>query len=61
MHTRSLISAFVVHLLKSSIYKLATGEILIFYLISEAEQTAGLSVTLSEILEDRFSRYEAQL
>ena len=46
-HLRSLISAFVIHFLESIISKLATGEISIFSLVSEAEQT-GLSVALSE-------------
>ena len=46
-HMRSLICAFVICLLKSSISKLVTGEISIFLLVSEVEQT-GLSLALSE-------------
>ena len=47
----SLISTFVVCLLESSIFKLATGEISIFLLASVAEQI-GLSVSLSETPRD---------
>ena len=46
-HPRSLISAFVLRFLERTISKLATNEILIFQLVSVAEQ-AGLNVTLSE-------------
>ena len=46
-HLRSLISTFIIRLLESSISKLATGEIPIFQLVSEAEQT-DLSVPLSQ-------------
>ena len=46
-HTRSLISAFVIHILDSMISKLATSEIIIFLLVSVAEE-AGLSLALSE-------------
>ena len=38
-HTRSLISAFVIHLLESILSKLATSEVSIFYLVSVAEGT----------------------
>ena len=46
-HSRSLISAFVIRLLESIISKLAASEILIFLLVSVAEQ-AGLNLTFSE-------------
>ena len=46
-HMRSLISAFVINFLKSIICKLAIGEILIFYLVSVAEET-GLKLAFSE-------------
>ena len=46
-HPRSLISAFVIPLLKSIISRLATSEISLFYLVSVAEET-GLSLALSE-------------
>ena len=46
-HPRRLISAFVIHVLKSIISKLATGEILFFYLVSVAEET-GLKLALSD-------------
>ena len=46
-HLHSLISAFVIHLLKSIISGLATSEISLFYLVSVAEQT-GLNLALSE-------------
>ena len=52
-HLHSLISAFVIRLLESSISKLATGEISIFKLVSEAEQT-GLGVALFETLKTGF-------
>ena len=38
-HPRSLINAFVVRFVESIISKLATGEILIFYLVFVAEET----------------------
>ena len=38
-HMRSLISAFVFRFLQSNMCKLATGEILIFWLVSKAEKT----------------------
>ena len=48
-HPRSLISAFVIRLLESIIHvsKFAASEILIFELVSVAEQ-AGLNLTFSE-------------
>ena len=46
----SLISVFVISLLESIISRLATSEILIFYLVTVAEET-GLCVTLSETLK----------
>ena len=46
-HPRSLISAFIIHLLESIISRLATSRISIFKLVSVAEQ-AGLSLALSE-------------
>ena len=52
-HPGSLINAFVIRLLESFISKLATSEILIFYLVSVAEQT-GLSPTFSETLKTGF-------
>ena len=52
-HPRSLISAFVIHFLKSIISRLATSKISIFKLISVAEQ-AGLNLTLSEIPKTGF-------
>ena len=52
-HLRSLISAFVVRSLESITTKLATSKILIFQLVSVAEQ-AGLGKTWSETLKDRF-------
>ena len=45
-HPRSLISAFVICFLESTICKLATGEISIFYLASVAEES-GLKLALS--------------
>ena len=55
VHTRSLISAFVICLLKSIISRLATSKISIFWLVSEAEQ-AGLNITLSETRRQVFFR-----
>ena len=46
-HRRSLISAFVFHILESIISKLATCEFLTFKLVSVAEQ-ADLNLVLSE-------------
>ena len=46
-HPRRLISAFVIRLSRSIISRLATSEISIFWLISEAEET-GLKLALSE-------------
>ena len=46
-HPPSLISAFVICILESSISKLATSGISFFKLVSVAEQ-AGLNLTLSE-------------
>ena len=46
-HPRSLISAFVIHLLESIISKLAKNEISILLLVAVAEET-GLSFVLSE-------------
>ena len=54
-HPRSLISAFVIRFLENNICTLATGAILIFCLVSVAEE-AGLNLALSETPEDRFSR-----
>ena len=53
VHPRSLISAFVIRSLKSTICKLATGESLIFYLVSVAEQT-GLKLALLETPKTEF-------
>ena len=47
LHLRSLISAFVIHLLESIISKLATCKVSIFQLVSVAEQTV-LSLTRLE-------------
>ena len=58
MRLRRLISTFVIHLLESTISKLASSEISIFYLVSVAEET-GSSLAFSENPEDRFSRDEA--
>ena len=49
-HPRSLISAFVIHFLESSICKLATGEISTFLPVTVAEET-GLKLALSETIE----------
>ena len=53
-HLRSLISAFVIHLLESIIYRLATNEIPLFLLVAVAEQT-GLNLNLSETRRQVFS------
>ena len=50
---RSLISTFVIHFLESTIYKPSTREILIFSLVSVAEET-GLSLVLSETRKTDF-------
>ena len=52
-HPRSLISAFVIRSLERIIYRLATSEMSIFYLVSLAEQ-AGLNLTLSETVKTGF-------
>ena len=57
-HSRSLISAFVVHCLDSIIPTLVKSKISRLWLVSGAEQTS-LSHTGSQIPEDRFSRDEA--
>ena len=46
-HQRSLISAFVISLLESMTFRLASSEISIFYLVSIAEQS-GLNLALWE-------------
>ena len=46
---RNLISAFAFHLLNSIIFKLATSEISLFYLVSVAEK-ACFGMILSETL-----------
>ena len=53
MYPCRLISAFAINLIDSIIYKLATSEILIFYLASIAEQI-GLGMTWSKNPEDRY-------
>ena len=53
MCIRSLISAFNILLLESTISKLATSEISIFYLVSVAEET-GLSIALLETTKTGF-------
>ena len=57
-HPRSLISTFAVRCLDSIIPLVSISEISSRYLASIAEQT-GLSLTWSDIPEDRFSRDEA--
>ena len=52
-HLRSLISAFVIRLLESNISKLAAREILIFLLVSVAEQ-ADLNLTFLELPKTSF-------
>ena len=47
VHLRSLISAFVIPILESTISKLATSEISVLYLVSVAEEN-GFSLALSE-------------
>ena len=46
-HRRSLISAFAIRVLKITICYLATDEITMFWLVSEAEEN-GLSLALTE-------------
>ena len=53
VHSHSLISPFVIHLLESFIAKLATRGISIFLLFSVAEET-GLCLALSEIPKTGF-------
>ena len=52
-HLRRLISTFVIHFLKSIIYRLATSKISIFYLVSVAEET-GLCLLFSETSKTGF-------
>ena len=59
-HTRSLISAFVIRFLESTIYDLATSEFSIFQLVSIAEET-GLKLALSDTPKTGFSRDEAHM
>ena len=59
-HPCRLISTFVIRYLKSIIFKLATGEISIFQLVSIAEE-AGLRHSLSKTPEVRFSHNEAHI
>ena len=59
-HSRSLISAFVVRCLDSLIPLVSISKISSLYLASVAAQ-AGLSLTLSQTPEDRFSRGMAQI
>ena len=53
VHPRSLISTFVIRLLESIIFRLATGVILIFLLVSVTEET-GLKFALSEATKTGF-------
>ena len=52
-HPRSLISAFLIRLLASIIYRLATSEISILQLVFVVKQ-AGLNLALSEIPKTGF-------
>ena len=52
-HPRSLISAFVILLLKSIIFRLTAGEISMFYLISVADEIC-FSLALSETRKTGF-------
>ena len=52
-HLRSLNSTFVIRFLESTICKLPTCEISIFWLVSVAEDT-GLKLALSETLKTGF-------
>ena len=54
VHPRSPISAFVIRILESTMSRLATSEILIFWLVSVAEQ-AGLNLTLSNTPKTGFA------
>ena len=54
-HPHSLINAFVICVLECIISKLATSEILIFYLVSVAEET-GLNLALLKPRRKVFSR-----
>ena len=54
-HPRRLISASVIRFLESTISKHASSEILMFYLVSVAEET-GLSLAFTETLKTCFSR-----
>ena len=56
---RSLISVFVIRFLTNIIYKLATSELSIFYLVPVAEETC-LSLSYFGYPEDRFSRDEGK-
>ena len=56
-HLHSLFSGIVIHLLESTISKLATGEISIFLLVSVAVQD-GLNLTVGNP-KDRFCSNEA--
>ena len=47
MHSHSLVSAFINRVLESIVSKIATSEISVFQLVSEAEET-GFSLALSE-------------
>ena len=53
VHTRRLISAFVIRFLESLISKHASSEISMFWLLSEAGET-GLSLTFTETLKTGF-------
>ena len=59
-HSRSLISAFVVHSLNSIISLVSRSEVSRFLLASVAAQ-AGLCLALSETPEDTFCRVVAQM
>ena len=54
VHSRSLISAFVISVLASTISTLATSKISFFWLVSVAEQ-AGLNLTLCKPRRQVFS------
>ena len=56
-HAHSLFQAFIIRF--SAYWKVATNEILIFYLVFVAKQV-GLNLTLSET-PDNFSRVSAQI
>ena len=59
-HPRSLISAFVIRFLESTIYKVTTGEISIFQLVYVAEEI-GLKLALSETPKTAFLATRASL